>query len=237
MKSESVSRWVLSDSLDPMDSRLHLWNSPGTNTGMGRHSPLQGIFPTQGSNLGLLHCRQILYCVSHQQTAWGRKCVICSRDATQPGTRKLECKRVAVCSLEQGRGWGPGGREGSGDSTGSTKNVWLMEVALPTQSTPITRLHCPSELKRNKSALACNGNYHCNILPEWDKSGSAITEASGSYPLASSFETTGWEEAKSPPPPFSFPQLKSNCSYLLRASCGPGSLLVPLILPAQWAGS
>ena len=27
---------------------------------------LQGIFPTQGLDLGLLHCRQILYCLSHQ---------------------------------------------------------------------------------------------------------------------------------------------------------------------------
>ena len=34
---------------------------PGKNTGMGSHSLLQGIFLTQGSNLGLLHCRQILY--------------------------------------------------------------------------------------------------------------------------------------------------------------------------------
>ena len=33
---------------------------------MGFHSLLQGIFPTQGSNLGLLHCRQILYHLSHQ---------------------------------------------------------------------------------------------------------------------------------------------------------------------------
>ena len=33
---------------------------------MGCHSLLQGIFPTQGLNPGLLHCRQILYCVSHQ---------------------------------------------------------------------------------------------------------------------------------------------------------------------------
>ena len=31
---------------------------------LGRHSPLQGLFPTQG--LGLLHCRQILYHLSHQ---------------------------------------------------------------------------------------------------------------------------------------------------------------------------
>ena len=36
------------------------------NTGVGCHSLLQGIFPTQGSNLGLLHCRQILYFLSHQ---------------------------------------------------------------------------------------------------------------------------------------------------------------------------
>ena len=36
-------------------------NSPGKNTGVGRHSLLQGIFQTQGSNLGLLHCRWILY--------------------------------------------------------------------------------------------------------------------------------------------------------------------------------
>ena len=36
------------------------WDSPGKNTGVGCHSLLQGIFPTQGSNLGLLHCRKIL---------------------------------------------------------------------------------------------------------------------------------------------------------------------------------
>ena len=37
------------------------WNSPGKNTGAVSHSFLQGIFPTQGLNLGLLHCRLILY--------------------------------------------------------------------------------------------------------------------------------------------------------------------------------
>ena len=36
------------------------------NTGMGGHSVLQGIFLTQGLNLGLLHCRQIFYHLSHQ---------------------------------------------------------------------------------------------------------------------------------------------------------------------------
>ena len=41
------------------------WDSSGKKSGMGSHSLLQGIFETQGLNLGLLHCRQILYCLSH----------------------------------------------------------------------------------------------------------------------------------------------------------------------------
>ena len=39
---------------------------PGKNTGLGCQALLQGIFPTQGSNPILLHCRQILYHLSHQ---------------------------------------------------------------------------------------------------------------------------------------------------------------------------
>ena len=62
-ESESLS--VMSDSL-----RLHRLyspsNSPGQNTGVGSLSLLQGIFPTQGSNSGLLHCRRILYQLSHK---------------------------------------------------------------------------------------------------------------------------------------------------------------------------
>ena len=38
----------------------------GKNGGVGCHALLQGIFPTQGSNPGLPHCRQILYCLSRQ---------------------------------------------------------------------------------------------------------------------------------------------------------------------------
>jgi len=44
------------------------WNSPGRNTGVGCHALLQGILPTQESSLWLLrllHCRQILYPLSH----------------------------------------------------------------------------------------------------------------------------------------------------------------------------
>ena len=69
-ESEGESCSAVSDSLRPHglgSSRLLCpWNSPGKNTGVGSHSLLQGIFPTQGLNPGLLHCGQILYDLSHQ---------------------------------------------------------------------------------------------------------------------------------------------------------------------------
>ena len=40
----------------------------GKNTGVSSHPLFQGIFPTQGLNPGVLHCWQILYCLSHQET-------------------------------------------------------------------------------------------------------------------------------------------------------------------------
>ena len=65
-----LSRSVVSDSLQPhglQPARFPCpWNPPGKNTGVGCHFFLQGMFLTQGSNPGLLHCRQILYCLSHQ---------------------------------------------------------------------------------------------------------------------------------------------------------------------------
>ena len=61
--SESLS--VVSDSLQP-HGIYSPWTSPGQNTGMGSLSLLQGIFPTQGLNPSLPHCRQNLYCLSHQ---------------------------------------------------------------------------------------------------------------------------------------------------------------------------
>ena len=62
----------MSDSCDPMDcsppgSSVFL----GKNTGVGCHFLLQGIFLTQESNQGLLHCRQILYQLSYQGSSCG----------------------------------------------------------------------------------------------------------------------------------------------------------------------
>ena len=65
MKGESESHSVVSHSLQS-PGLCCPWNSPGQNTGVGSLSLLQGIFPTQGSNPGLPHCRWILYQRSHQ---------------------------------------------------------------------------------------------------------------------------------------------------------------------------
>ena len=59
---------------DPMDCKparlLCPWDFPDKNTGVDCHSLLQGIFPTQRSNSGLLHCRQILYHLSYRENLW-----------------------------------------------------------------------------------------------------------------------------------------------------------------------
>ena len=51
----------------PKSTRLFCpWDVPGKNTGVGCHFLLHGIFPTQGSNPGLLHYKQILYQLSYE---------------------------------------------------------------------------------------------------------------------------------------------------------------------------
>ena len=62
-RSERVSRSVVSDSAT---SWTAVCQAPlSKNTGVGCHALLQRIFPIQGSNPGVLHCSQILYCLSH----------------------------------------------------------------------------------------------------------------------------------------------------------------------------
>ena len=60
---------------NPMDCSLNRllcpWNSLAKNTGVGSHSLLQGIFPIQGSNPDLLHCRQVPYRPRHQVSPSG----------------------------------------------------------------------------------------------------------------------------------------------------------------------
>ena len=75
ISSASVKLVSVSHSVVPNSLRLHglqptrllcPWDFPGKDIGLGCHFLLQGIFPAQGSNPGLLHCRQILYWVSYK---------------------------------------------------------------------------------------------------------------------------------------------------------------------------
>ena len=75
MKSKIVSHSVVCGSLQAHGlwpvRLLYPWDSPGKNIGVDCHVFLQVIFLTQESNPGFLHCRQVLYCLSHQASpAW-----------------------------------------------------------------------------------------------------------------------------------------------------------------------
>ena len=76
----------LSDSVTPGINSP--WNSPDQNTAVGSLS-LRGIFPAQGSNPGLPHCRQILYQLSHQGSPKTLEWVAYpfSRDLPNPGIK------------------------------------------------------------------------------------------------------------------------------------------------------
>ena len=96
-KSENVS--VVSDSLRP-HGIYSPWNSPGQNTAVGSLSLLQGIFPTQGSDPGLPHCRWILYQLSHKGSPR-----ILEWDLPNPGI-ELHCKQILYQLSYQGSSYG-----------------------------------------------------------------------------------------------------------------------------------
>ena len=109
---KSESRSVVSDSLRP-HGLYSPWNSPSQNTGVSSLSLLQGIFPTQGLNPGLPHCKRILYQLSHKKKY--------RNDESEPlmiekETRILDREEVLHCSEGwwadcQGVFWEVGGRE------------------------------------------------------------------------------------------------------------------------------
>ena len=91
LESENVSRSVVSNSLKPNGSARLLCpgDAPDKNTlqAVGSYFLLKGIFPNQKWNLSLLHCRQMLYQLSHQGS---------------PRTMRLECfkKAASLCGLQ-----------------------------------------------------------------------------------------------------------------------------------------
>ena len=82
------------------------WNFLSKNTGVDCHSLLQGIFLTQGSNTRLLHCRQILYHLSHKGSNFPlspyflQKAVLSSTISIN--TVKIQHKLLILLSLRLG---------------------------------------------------------------------------------------------------------------------------------------
>ena len=110
------------------------WNSSGQNTGVGSHSLLQRIFPTQGLNPGLLYCRQILYQLSHQgrpragvkschsgdllrweHVSWGHQAFGGIWEVLSAGSNSKADYRLGVCWAQgslKGRQLSPAGLQG-----------------------------------------------------------------------------------------------------------------------------
>ena len=118
--SESERHSVVSDCLWP-HGIFSPWNSPDQNTGVGRFFLFQGIFPTQGSNPGLPHCRRILYQLSHKGSPRILEWVKLSEVAQLCPTL---CDPMD-CSL-------PGSAVHSGNSTGVDWH-FLLQGIFPTQ--------------------------------------------------------------------------------------------------------
>ena len=79
------------------------WDFPGNNTGVGCHFLLQHIFPTQGLNPGLLHCRQILYHWGIWETHAGMLKFLFSFTQDEPGfAQDLELCKDGVFLLSIG---------------------------------------------------------------------------------------------------------------------------------------
>ena len=128
---------TLSDPMNCSPPGLRLlcpWNSPGKNTGVGSHSILQGIFPTQGSNLGLPHCRQILYHLSHQGNpkpcgmAKRKKKIVAGEPPSSCELAWFHPCRQWACSWESSPAWPPSTYSGAelhtpGDSI-PAHNIW-----------------------------------------------------------------------------------------------------------------
>ena len=157
----------MSDSLQPrglLPTRLLCsWNFPGKNTGVGSHSLLQGIFPIQGSNPGLLHWRQIIYHLRHR----GSPC----REIIQhwhPASSSL-CHPLLV-SEAQNRGQILGGNvAGTQDATSllSAKSEKSCHSPLPLSFTDMGQTpipYIPSNFMKQISCSSINSLIHSSCF-------------------------------------------------------------------------
>ena len=96
VKVKSLSRvWLLATPWTEPTRLLCPWDFPGNSTGVDCHFLLQAIFPTQGLNPGLLHCRQVLYCLSH----WGSQILWEGRNKSGFGIASKDLFRACYLKL------------------------------------------------------------------------------------------------------------------------------------------
>ena len=123
----------------PPSSSVH-GDSPGKNSGVDCHALLQRLFPTPGSKLGLLHCRPILYHLSHQ----GSPRVSIKDEETEPSTlvrvvagKLRKCVVQSCLTLCNSMDYRPPGSSVHGDSPGKSTGVGchalLLQGIFPTQ--------------------------------------------------------------------------------------------------------
>ena len=110
---EHESCSVVSHSLQPhgLYSVYSSWNAPDQNTGVGNLPFLQGTFPTQGSNPGLLHYIQILYQLNHKASPRIREWVaypLSSRSSlprNQPGVSCITGRFFTNWAIREAQNW------------------------------------------------------------------------------------------------------------------------------------
>ena len=126
-------------------------NSPGQNPGVGSPSLLQGIFPTQGLNPGLPHCRWILYQVSHKGSPNNSSQITGHMVKAPKGLYLLPSSRV-TCH-------GP-----TRLPTVLTFSVWC-STNMTLCDTPLSKYHRQINFSRNISFFPCAEGV--NGLWEW----------------------------------------------------------------------
>ena len=113
---------------------LSPWISLGKITGVGSHSLLQGIFPSKGSNLDLLHCRWILYHLTTREGTvndghWGEGMSLSRMGGScdvNPGGAELKLEFLRRQLLSQGKASG----DGPGWNIPPPKFIYLLTMAI-----------------------------------------------------------------------------------------------------------
>ena len=188
------SHSVVSNSLRP-DGLCSPWDSPGQYTEVGSLSLLRGIFPAQGSNPGLLHCRQILYQLNH--SGWGKPFLINWHIRIKTGTHILqsesESHSVVSNSLQPHRLYSPWNFPGQDTGVAS---VSLLQRIFPTQESNWGLLYCRQilyQLSYQGSPVSCK--VPAKFLKEYAK---AVMIGSVQYQLLLSLWWQYWKLDKGP---------------------------------------